>query len=138
MKLKFEEAIVVPESERRSIVDSIDFHSIEVEPQYNGARIGGDVVTLNCVKKMMDDFRNQKFLHKWYDKAKKGVLNGYFLWSTIGYGSGVFFTYLGLYLMNGHGQPALLYLVPCTLGVSVILGLVRGELKDLWNYGTDD
>ncbi|KAL7251028.1 hypothetical protein ACSBR1_012951 [Camellia fascicularis] len=74
-----------------------------------------------------------------YDKAnKKGVLNGYFLWLTIGYGSGLFFTYLGLYLMNGHGQPALLYLVPCTLGVSVILGLVRGELKDLWNYGTDD
>lgn len=29
---------------------------------------------------------------------------------------GLFFTYLGLYLMDGHGQPALLYLVPCTLG----------------------
>ncbi|KAE9450734.1 hypothetical protein C3L33_17366, partial [Rhododendron williamsianum] len=52
-----------------------------------------------------------------YDKAnKKGVLNGYFLWLTIGYGFGLFFTYLGLYLMDGHGQPALLYLVPCTLG----------------------
>ncbi|KAF5949492.1 hypothetical protein HYC85_011485 [Camellia sinensis] len=66
MKLKFEEAIAVPESERRSIVDSIDFHSIEVEPQYDGARIEGDFVTLNFVKKMMDDFRNQKFLHKRY------------------------------------------------------------------------
>ncbi|KAL6970846.1 Signal peptide peptidase-like 3 [Sarracenia purpurea var. burkii] len=73
-----------------------------------------------------------------YDKAnKKGVLNGYFLWLTIGYGLGLFFTYLGLYLMNGHGQPALLYLVPCTLGLAVILGLIRGELKDLWNYGTE-
>lgn len=30
--------------------------------------------------------------------------------------SGLFLTYLGLYIMNGHGQPALLYLVPCTLG----------------------
>jgi len=30
--------------------------------------------------------------------------------------SGLFLTYLGLYMMNGHGQPALLYLVPCTLG----------------------
>lgn len=28
MKLKFEEAIAVPESERRSVADSIDFHSI--------------------------------------------------------------------------------------------------------------
>lgn len=35
--------------------------------------------------------------------------------------SGLFFTYLGLYLMNGHGQPALLYLVPCTLGNKVLL-----------------
>lgn len=34
--------------------------------------------------------------------------------------SGLFLTYLGLYLMNGHGQPALLYLVPCTLGNWVI------------------
>ncbi|XP_028126519.1 serine/threonine-protein phosphatase 5-like isoform X2 [Camellia sinensis] len=75
MKLKFEEAIAVPESKRRSIVDSIDFHSIaklelqqirEVEPRYDGARIERDVVTLNFVKKMMDDFKNQKFLHKRY------------------------------------------------------------------------
>ncbi|MCH83251.1 signal peptide peptidase-like 5-like [Trifolium medium] len=47
------------------------------------------------------------------------------------------FTYLGLYLMDGNGQPALLYLVPCTLGVIIILGFARGELKSLWNYGTD-
>ncbi|KAL7177046.1 hypothetical protein ACSBR2_030385 [Camellia fascicularis] len=73
-----------------------------------------------------------------YDKAnKKGVLNGYFLWVTIGYGVGLLLTYLGLYLMDGNGQPALMYLVPCTLGLVVILGLVRGELKDLWNYGTE-
>ncbi|WZY91613.1 hypothetical protein YC2023_063942 [Brassica napus] len=54
-------------------------------------------------------------------------------------------TYLGLYLMDGHGQPALLYIVPCTLGnntrsssLAVILGLVRGELKELWNYGIEE
>ncbi|MCI21622.1 signal peptide peptidase-like 5-like, partial [Trifolium medium] len=50
---------------------------------------------------------------------------------------GLFFTYLGLYMMNGHGQPALLYLVPCTLGVAVTLGCIRGELKILWNYNAD-
>ncbi|KAL5542920.1 hypothetical protein UlMin_010630 [Ulmus minor] len=73
-----------------------------------------------------------------YDKAnKKGVASGYFLWLVIGYGVGLFLTYIGLYLMDGHGQPALLYLVPCTLGVTVILGLMRGELKHLWNYGTE-
>uniref|UniRef100_A0A6N2MYP7 Uncharacterized protein n=1 Tax=Salix viminalis TaxID=40686 RepID=A0A6N2MYP7_SALVM len=69
---------------------------------------------------------------------KKGIANGYFLWLTIGYGVGLFLTYIGLYLMDGHGQPALLYLVPCTLGLCVLLGLVRGELKHLWNYGSED
>ncbi|KAJ7008652.1 hypothetical protein NC653_007343 [Populus alba x Populus x berolinensis] len=74
-----------------------------------------------------------------YDKAnKKGIANGYFLWLTIGYGVGLFLTYLGLYLMDGHGQPALLYLVPCTLGLCILLGLVRGELKDLWHYSSED
>ncbi|XP_022023302.1 serine/threonine-protein phosphatase 5 isoform X1 [Helianthus annuus] len=38
----------------------------DVEPQYAGARIEGDVVTLEFVKKMMDDFKNQKMLHKRY------------------------------------------------------------------------
>ncbi|MED6124511.1 Serine/threonine-protein phosphatase 5 [Stylosanthes scabra] len=66
MKLKFEEAIAAPEHQRRSIAESIDFRSIEVEPQYSGARIEEDVVTLDFVKKMMDDFKNQKCLHKRY------------------------------------------------------------------------
>ncbi|MBA0663942.1 hypothetical protein Goklo_004021, partial [Gossypium klotzschianum] len=143
MKLKFEEAISVPESERRSVADSIDYRTItsaafvaalvtnggaavaisveavvlvvlgtwwwgestgrrerlkilcnylefldaiidareigntflvffpvkmyvNVEPQYLGAKIEGDVVTLDFVKKMMDDFKNQKCLHKRY------------------------------------------------------------------------
>ncbi|XP_010525309.1 PREDICTED: serine/threonine-protein phosphatase 5 isoform X2 [Tarenaya hassleriana] len=122
MKLKFEEAISVPGSERRSVADSIDYHTIgnnprssyiptkmalaavtvvaavvmamgstltttvmslillvlvvlgafwwascsEVEPQYSGARIEGDEVTLDFVKNMMEDFKNQKTLHKRY------------------------------------------------------------------------
>lgn len=69
-----------------------------------------------------------------FDKEnKKGKLNGYFFWISFGYAFGLFLTYLGLYLMNGHGQPALLYLVPCTLGLTVILGCTRGELGLLWN-----
>ncbi|KAL9241271.1 hypothetical protein vseg_015401 [Gypsophila vaccaria] len=66
MKLKFEEAISVPESERRSVADTIDYKSIEVEPQYSGARIEGDVVTFDFVKKMMEDFKKEKCLHKRY------------------------------------------------------------------------
>ncbi|KNA24466.1 hypothetical protein SOVF_015390 [Spinacia oleracea] len=68
-----------------------------------------------------------------YDKAhKKGLFRGYFFWLVVGYGVGLIFTYVALYLME-EGQPALLYLVPCTLGVATILGFCRGEMKDLWN-----
>ncbi|XP_042439922.1 signal peptide peptidase-like 2 [Zingiber officinale] len=70
-----------------------------------------------------------------YDRSKKkGIWNGYFLWMIIGYAFGLFLTYLALYLMDGYGQPALLYLVPCTLGLAIIFGWSRGELNDLWNY----
>ncbi|KAM1059834.1 serine/threonine-protein phosphatase 5-like isoform X1 [Malus sylvestris] len=131
MKLKFAEAISVPEAERRPVADYINYHSIgmapsmspdyyiaaiglgvvaalvmfraevtavltavvativvvimvalgarwwrgfhgsrvnnlDVETQYAGARIEGDVVTLDFVKKMMEDFKNQKNLHQRY------------------------------------------------------------------------
>ncbi|XP_050228286.1 serine/threonine-protein phosphatase 5 isoform X2 [Mercurialis annua] len=66
MKLKFEEAIALPHSERRSIAESIDFRSIDVESQYSGAIIEGDCVTLDFIKKMIEDFKNQKCLHKRY------------------------------------------------------------------------
>ncbi|XP_078429248.1 protein phosphatase 5.2 [Wolffia australiana] len=65
-KLRFEEAISTGDAERKSVATSIDFHSIEVEPQYSGARIEGDVITQGFVKKMMDDFKNQKTLHRRY------------------------------------------------------------------------
>ncbi|WCJ24823.1 Serine/threonine-protein phosphatase 5 [Euphorbia peplus] len=39
---------------------------LDVEPQYSGARIEGDTITLDFVQKMMDDFKNQKCLHKRY------------------------------------------------------------------------
>lgn len=71
-----------------------------------------------------------------YDRCnKKGIWNGYFLWLVMGYAFGLFLTYVALYLMDGHGQPALLYLVPCTLGLIIVLGWMRGELNELWNYG---
>ncbi|KAL0720307.1 hypothetical protein Bca4012_034906 [Brassica carinata] len=65
-KLKFEEAISAPVSERISVAESIDFHTIEVESQYSGARIEGEEVTLDFVKQMLEDFKNQKTLHKRY------------------------------------------------------------------------
>lgn len=66
-KLRFIEAISVNDLENHhSVVESIDFRSIEVEPQYAGARIEGENVTLEFIKKMMDEFKNQKNIHRRY------------------------------------------------------------------------
>uniref|UniRef100_A0ACD5WLJ8 Uncharacterized protein n=1 Tax=Avena sativa TaxID=4498 RepID=A0ACD5WLJ8_AVESA len=68
-----------------------------------------------------------------YDRLHgKGMSDGYFLYLIIGYAFGLSCTYVGLYLMKS-GQPALLYLVPSTLGTITLLGAQRGELSQLWN-----
>ncbi|KAJ0963556.1 hypothetical protein J5N97_028678 [Dioscorea zingiberensis] len=67
--------------------------------------------------------------------AKKNLRAGYFLWSMIAYGTGLLITYVALNLMDGHGQPALLYIVPFTLGTFLTLGKKRGELQNLWTRG---
>lgn len=70
--------------------------------------------------------------------AKKNLRAGYFLWSMIAYGAGLLITYVALNLMDGHGQPALLYIVPFTLGTFLALGRKRGELQNLWSKGEPD
>ena len=54
---------------------------------------------------------------------------GYFFWLMVAYAIGLAmaFTAFGI---SGTGQPALLYLVPCCLGMICLIG--RKELKDLW------
>lgn len=59
-------------------------------------------------------------------------IRGYFYISLFGYSIGLVFTYLAL-ILTKHGQPALLYLVPCTLGVIIILAIKRKEFTLLWN-----
>ncbi|KAI7988228.1 Signal peptide peptidase-like 2 [Camellia lanceoleosa] len=44
-------------------------------------------------------------------------------------------TYVALNLMDDHGQPALLYIVPLTLGSFLTLGRKRGDLTILWTRG---
>ncbi|KAK2375272.1 signal peptide peptidase [Trifolium repens] len=64
--------------------------------------------------------------------AKKSLVSGYFLWAMFAYGFGLLITYVALNLMDRHGQPALLYIVPFTLGTILALGRKRGELKIFW------
>ncbi len=62
--------------------------------------------------------------------TKASLAKGYFMPTVVGYGSGLILTYVALVLewFGDQGQPALLYLVPCTLGVVLVLAAVRGEL----------
>uniref|UniRef100_A0AAY4BJZ6 Signal peptide peptidase-like 2B n=1 Tax=Denticeps clupeoides TaxID=299321 RepID=A0AAY4BJZ6_9TELE len=55
----------------------------------------------------------------------------YFVACTIGYGIGLLITFVALALME-MGQPALLYLVPCTLLTSLAVALWRKELPLFW------
>ncbi|KAG7488053.1 hypothetical protein MATL_G00029170 [Megalops atlanticus] len=55
----------------------------------------------------------------------------YFVACTIAYGIGLLITFVALALMQ-MGQPALLYLVPCTLLTSLALALWRKELRMFW------
>ncbi|KAF7810305.1 signal peptide peptidase-like 2 [Senna tora] len=67
--------------------------------------------------------------------ANKNLRSGYFLWAMFAYGFGLLITYVALNLMDGHGQPALLYIVPFTLGTFLTLGQKRGDLRNLWTRG---
>ena len=66
----------------------------------------------------------------------------YFGLLMFGYGVGLALAFVANYLeitINGvRGQPALLYLVPCTLGPLIALSYVQGELQELWNGFDDD
>lgn len=60
----------------------------------------------------------------------------YFYSSMAGYAVGMLLTLVMLLVFN-HGQPALLYLVPCVTGAVWLVGAVRGELRDLLTYTED-
>ncbi|KAL5994387.1 Signal peptide peptidase-like 4 [Asimina triloba] len=67
------------------------------------------------LRSMLEKMRtSNRAMYDW--AAKKNLRTGYFLWSMVAYGAGLLITYVALNLMDGHGQPALLYIVPFTLG----------------------
>lgn len=73
------------------------------------------------------------FLLRWDYLSGYGMTTrGYFVPALIGYGVGMGLTDLNLILMRS-GQPALLFLVPCTLGLTAVLAHKRGHLMNLWH-----
>ncbi|KAI6373113.1 hypothetical protein MCOR25_003512 [Pyricularia grisea] len=60
----------------------------------------------------------------------------YFMAAVWGYAFGMALT-ISMLLTFNHGQPALLYLVPCVTGAAWLTGIVRGEVADMWRYTED-
>jgi len=66
---------------------------------------------------------------------KFGINSCRYFWPLcVAYIAGLVLTYIALSLNIGgqHGQPALLYLVPTTLGSCVILSILYGEFDEMW------
>eukprot|EP00624_Nannochloropsis_granulata_P007162 evm.model.NODE_6600_length_17820_cov_37.136868.1 len=76
-----------------------------------------------------------------YDRAmgKKNLLSfhkccserSYFRIMVVGYAVGLMMANVAVYAMD-MGQPALLYLVPCTLGVFALVSYREGTLRQMW------
>jgi len=71
------------------------------------------------------------FLLRFDILSRRRMTQGYFVPAVVGYTIALCTTLLALYIMQ-MGQPALLYLVPGTLGTTLVLGWKRGELMNLW------
>ena len=62
-----------------------------------------------------------------------------YFWPGVGgYGFGLVLTYLALWFEVGgsQGQPALLYLIPCTLSLTLVLALSRKHLALMYSDDT--
>uniref|UniRef100_A0A8C7BNE1 Signal peptide peptidase-like 2A n=1 Tax=Neovison vison TaxID=452646 RepID=A0A8C7BNE1_NEOVI len=63
--------------------------------------------------------------------VQTGSSSVYYISSTIAYAVGMILTFVVLVLMK-KGQPALLYLVPCTLVTASVVAWRRKEMKKFW------
>ncbi|OQR92219.1 signal peptide peptidase-like, aspartyl protease family A22B [Thraustotheca clavata] len=67
-------------------------------------------------------------------KLDANAPNRFFLITSIGYAFGLAFANIAVVLMK-MGQPALLYLVPCTLGGIILTSYCSNDLHQMWHEG---
>jgi len=87
--------------------------------KFVGLRVGGRGTLRSNAQQCMPDARSPF------------CVKGYFIPTVIAYAIGLLMANVAVYVME-MGQPALLYLVPLTVGTIAFLGFRQGELKDLW------
>jgi signal peptide peptidase-like protein 2B len=92
----------------------------------------GDIVLPGLLTSFAARLDGAKMLvggHTSLDVSPKPPKGGYLLYLTIAYAIGLLMAMIAVVLME-RGQPALLYLVPTTLGT--MLWLTRSEVKEMW------
>ncbi|CAN0017698.1 unnamed protein product [Scytosiphon promiscuus] len=72
------------------------------------------------------------FAHRYDLSVGLRLSRGYFVFMVAGYAVGLLMANMAVYVM-AMGQPALLYLVPCTLGLFIFLSYNDGTLQTMWN-----
>jgi len=105
-------------------------HIIQDEPGYSLLGLG-DIVLPGFFVSYLFSFEKNLHLHAHRDETIKFPKLSYYTAVLIGYSVGFLLTVLSGMLMN-KGQPALLYLVPCTLGMISIYAYFSGHLRLMW------
>ena len=104
----------------------------------------GDIVLpgLLLVLALRFDYARIRFKYRDYGSTPFPIpgfleIHSYWIPLCLSYSFGLFITFVANFrewTFNGvHGQPALLYLVPSTLGMFFLLLLRRGEFYNIWN-----
>lgn len=74
------------------------------------------------------------FLYRFDFRRQGSALRGYFINGLFGYVAGIWLA-LTMLVVTEMAQPALIYLVPCTIIPALVLGASRRELALLWHGG---
>jgi len=100
--------------------------------EYQFSMLGlGDIVIPGIFIALLLRFdAQQSNKHRVFDKV-------YFSATFIAYMFGLITTIAIMTIFN-HAQPALLYLVPACIGVSFLVALWRGEVRELFKYSEED
>ncbi|RID49175.1 hypothetical protein BRARA_I05635 [Brassica rapa] len=142
--------VMLPIDAGRSLEETVQSNSIVTLQLYSPKRPADGIPMLLKIPRMFDPWGGYSIIgfgdiilpgllvtfalrYDWL--ANKRLKSGYFLGTMSAYGLGLLITYIALNLMDGHGQPALLYIVPFILGTLTVLGHKRGDLKTLWTTG---
>lgn len=68
-----------------------------------------------------------------YDMSMHKDKRTYFYSGFLAYIFGILVTLVVMHVFK-HPQPALLYLVPCCLGIPILTALIKGDIKSMLNY----